>query len=165
MTTVANAFEHEFPALRSKLIFYFRHHACTDPRDLADETIVRAYGRLAGEARLTAKLSSYVFGVAHNVLREHWKAKREVELTEAHAALASDIHTLHSIEQSLLISAYLSLLPAGEQKLLRSYFWEDRSRVAKEFGLSSNSLRIRVCRILKRLREQIARAADNPPMK
>jgi DNA-directed RNA polymerase specialized sigma24 family protein len=154
--------ERDFHALRSKLIFYFRHNGCADPKDLADETITRAYGRLKGGTQLTTKLSSYVFGVAHNVLREHWKADREVELNETHARTGGDLHALNTIEQSVLICKYLGFLPAGDQKLLRSYFWDDRSRVAEEFGLTSNSLRIRVCRILKQLREHVAGPAENP---
>lgn len=153
---VSTIMEQEFPGIRSKLEFYFRHNGCFDPADLADETISRAYGRLSGGAKLTAKLSSYVFGIAKNVLREYWKSHRETGLQEAN--IPSSVETAHKrVEQSVLIDRCLHGLCARDQQLLRAYFGDDdRADVAAEAGLSPNGLRIRVCRILKKVREDLA---------
>lgn len=56
--------------IRQKLIRFFTRKDCSDPEDLADETILRALIALNREKEITCQLETFLFGIAKNVTHE-----------------------------------------------------------------------------------------------
>ena len=74
------AAEKKYSLLRSKLVFYFRHHGGADPDDLADEVFARVLRRISEGAEPYSGISPYCFGIAQNMLREERRRVKTEEL-------------------------------------------------------------------------------------
>jgi hypothetical protein len=63
----------KYEVLRAKLLRFFDYRGCAAGDQAADETFNRVARRLEGGETIRAEdASSYVLGVARNVLREYW---------------------------------------------------------------------------------------------
>lgn len=143
-------------SLRSRLIKYFSWHACDDPAELCDETIGRMMGNLDDD-RVIERPSSYVFGIARNVLREHQRSvlmdsriRRETDLLEREATIADFSPFAECCKQCF------ERLSDEKRMFLEKYYGEaggSRDKLASEMGLSLVALRIRVHRLRANLRE------------
>ncbi len=144
--------ERKYRVLRDKLVFYFRHNGCCEPEDLADEVFSRVLRRNAEEVDFYAGLSAYCYGIAEHILREHRRRPRPEELpAEIPEPGAAPILGLNRVEQRVLLQEYLQRLPENERLTILRYYLEDRASLAKELHLTENGLRIRVCRIKRKV--------------
>jgi DNA-directed RNA polymerase specialized sigma24 family protein len=147
--------EQKYRTLRSKLVFYFRHNGCSDPEELADETIQRAMNRLASGVEAYSGVSAYCFGVARFVLQEDRRLPRGQELPAELPNPHPAPRELNRSEQALLVKQSLQKLPASDRELFTKYYLDDREELARSENMTANALRIRVFRIRQRLQDSL----------
>src|SRR5262249_18993623 len=63
-----------------KLIRFFAAQFCTDPEDLASETITRACRAISTGCELTSQIETFLFGVAKNIALEDYKRRQKADL-------------------------------------------------------------------------------------
>lgn len=63
-----------------KLVRFFAAQSCTDPEDLASETITRACRAVSTGLELTSQFETFLFGVAKNIAMEDYKRRRKADL-------------------------------------------------------------------------------------
>lgn len=154
----------EYERLRRRLIRLFALNGMARADEAADEAFNRLARRLS-EGEQIRHIEAYLAGIARLlVLEERQRASREytamVRLAEPEAAEASDDE--HLLE---LLERCLQELPPQSRQLLARYYAHDggqrmreRDALARELGLSPNSLRNRVLRLRQKL-ERAFRAA------
>lgn len=137
--------------------------------DLVQQTFMACVeGR--GRFRQDSKFKTFLFGVAHNILRDHYRKNRK--RTEAFdfdretaADLAAGPSTLFGKrrEERLLLEA-LRRIPVTSQVVLELYYWEEMSasQTAAVLGLPEGTVRGRVRRAKDLLREEITKLARSP---
>jgi DNA-directed RNA polymerase specialized sigma24 family protein len=144
----------KYERVRLKLTKFFAWRECAEPETLADHSLDRV-ARLLAEGReiRSADPYSYFYGVAINVLREHWR--EEEARTEAIAQLPPQV-TERNPDEGLLqcLRACLEKLPPESRRLVMRYHEGERrpkidARVAlaKSLGIPLNALRVRVFRL------------------
>jgi RNA polymerase sigma factor (sigma-70 family) len=149
--------ERKYQALRGKLFFYFRHNGCADPEDLADEVFWRALRRNAEDVDFHSSVSAYCYGIAERIRREQYRRPRLEELpVEVPDPRRPSTLGLNRVEQHVLVQQCLQCLPENERQILLRFYVEDRAGLAEELQITQNALRIRVCRIKRKLEEYIA---------
>jgi len=133
---------------------------CATPDDLADEAIDRVARRLAeGERIESPEVMHYVYGVARNVLLEHWKSERRAATatavpTPARNPAEADVQRERSELELDCFAECLNRQPEPERRLLLRYYEHTghdkikaRSTIAQQLGIPINALRIRIHRI------------------
>ncbi|PRQ07793.1 ECF RNA polymerase sigma-E factor [Enhygromyxa salina] len=130
---------------------FFRNKVVQGSEDLVQKTLtacVEVHERFRGEA----SFRTYLFAIAHNVLRAHYRARRRessrLEFTEISAEdLAPGPSTMVRArrEQQLLLES-LRQIPLDYQVVLELYYWEELSgsAIAKIIGLRENTVRSRI---------------------
>ena len=112
---------------------------------------------------------SYVFGVAFNVLRNHYRdARRDADRIDPAVTSMFDLAPGASSviaardEQRLLLEA-LRHIPLEHQALLELYFWEPLTapEIATALGLPEGTVRTRIRRGKGLLREEMERLSEN----
>jgi DNA-directed RNA polymerase specialized sigma24 family protein len=147
--------EEQYPLLRRKLVFFFRHRAMANPEECADETVRRTLTRLR-EVELTAPLESFCFGIARMVLLEGYKTRSTEELTEHAAPGTTSLGNLNSTETGLLVKQALDTLGEADRDVfVRYHLGGDRKALCAELGVSEGALRVRIARIKARLFEWV----------
>lgn len=147
--------EEQYPLLRRKLVFFFRHRGMANPEECADETVRRTLTRLR-EVELTAPLESFCFGIARMVLLEGYKARSTEELTEHTAPSTTSLGNLSSTEATVLVNQALETLDVAERDVFKRYhLGGDRKDLCAELGVTEGALRVRIARIKARLLEWI----------
>lgn len=120
--------------------------------------------------RQDAKFKTYLFGVAHNLLCDHYRKSRKrpdsLDFTTSSAAdLAAGPSTLFGKrrEERLLLEA-LRRIPLDSQIVLELYYWEEMSasQTAAVLQLPEGTVRGRVRRAKQLLREQLGKLARSP---
>lgn len=145
----------EYEAIRRRLIQFFALRQCSNPEELADQTIERV-ARRASEiaASYHGEPGHYFYAVARNVLREN--SRRPQELTEdlPVSKVEKDDRLYECFDKCMLT------LTADTRELLQAYYEEGgraradaRRRLAAQLGLTVSALRIRVCIIRMTMRE------------
>ena len=154
----------KYAALRLKLLKYFEWNRAAWPEDLAHEVICRALARIhEGQPVYASNPQSYFFGVARNVLMEHWKRMPDpLPLSEAPETRMVSIEGAEQTERRLLLSECLQQLPPDDRDLIVRYYSEGSDCVRQHMGISSNALRIRIHRIKARLEQWAATGISNP---
>ena len=148
--------ERKYRVLRGKLVFYFRHNACADPEDLADEVFSRVLRRNTEDVDFYSGLNAYCFGIAEHILREHRRRPRPEELpAEIPEPGPASTLGLNRVEQHVLVQQCLQGLPENERQILLRYYVGDRASLARELRMTENALRIRVFRIRRKLEENM----------
>lgn len=151
----------QYELLRRRLVLFFRARGIPHPEEGADETLTVAAVRLVkGEA--VQNVTAYALGIARLVAFERHRAE-----ASAHAAAreASVIPAAEDDEQAeerqRAFNECLAQLPADQRDLILAYYSaptgehiERRKRLAAQYGIPANALRIRAHRI----RQQVARA-------
>jgi RNA polymerase sigma-70 factor (ECF subfamily) len=144
--------------LRRRLLKYFECRRCAVPDELADEVMDRVARRLAGGERIAGgEPAAYFYGVARNVLREHWRAlaARPPLAADPSPILERDDEGAAARERAVAcLLRCLDTLPAAQRALLTGYYeWSEGERIgrrrelAREGGMPLNALRIRVHRL------------------
>jgi RNA polymerase sigma factor (sigma-70 family) len=161
----------EYERIRGRLIRYFEWQKCSDPEQLADETINRVTRGLEdGKEIWTSNPLSFFYGVARNVAREQWRKQETVSLEQLGPKAP---HLQHQDENSELVKSQdeefgclekcARALPDTQRNLIINYYFGEKSlkihrrkELADEFGISMNALRIRAHRIREELEACVA---------
>jgi DNA-directed RNA polymerase specialized sigma24 family protein len=153
----AGAAATEYERLRRRLIRLFSFNGIERAEEAADESFNRLARRLT-EGEEIRNVESYLAGIARLiVLEERQRAQRE---REAMLHLAQTAEPAAGDEERMLqvLERCLLQLPRESRELLDRYYGSDggrrvreRDALARELGLSPNSLRNRVLRLRRRL--------------
>jgi RNA polymerase sigma factor (sigma-70 family) len=166
-----------YEQIRQGLITFFECRGSATPEDHADDTINRVARRLLeGQVIQADKSVSYFYGVARNVLREHWdsRARGPIPLEDQpSAALQSPDHHHQQEQESARLTKERRLeclercldgCAPKDRELVRQYYQGDsgakiekRRRMAESLGIQINALRIRALRIREKLEECVTR--------
>jgi DNA-directed RNA polymerase specialized sigma24 family protein len=147
----------------------YRH--CAHPYEHVDETIDRVARKLLemGTAIKDEDLMRFVYGVARNVVHESIKHVEPVPLPAnwdipAPAAPASDDQ---SSLQGDCLNRCLQRLPEFERCVLIKYYEREggqrirgRAALARELGITSNALALKVSRLKRRLADCTFQCVD-----
>jgi RNA polymerase sigma factor (sigma-70 family) len=162
----AALFERHYPAV----LRFFHNKAGEQAKDLIQRTFLRC---LEARDRIVAgsNFRAYLFGVARNVLLEHFRSvKRDGRLDELQTT-AHDLSPLptpttllsRKRELRILLSA-LRRIPIELQIALELFYWEHMSAVeiAAVCGLPEGTIRTRLRRARQLLEHEIAALAASP---
>ena len=141
--------------------------------DLIQKTFL---GCVEGRDRFQKQASfrTYLFAVAHNVLRAHFRERRRgaedpsVDLGERSSdeltPSPSSVLAVHQ-EQRLLLEA-LRRIPLDYQLVLELYYWEDMAapELAQVLGLPEGTVRSRLRRAKEALAEKMTTIASEPDL-
>jgi RNA polymerase sigma-70 factor (ECF subfamily) len=147
---------------------FFANKLDRDVDDLVQRTFTAC---VEGKERFRGQSSfrTYLFGVAHNVLRSHLrKRKREGDRFEIGLSSVFDMGLNPTVlvaqrkEQALTLQA-LRRIPLDHQIVLELYYWEDMTAadLAEVLELPEGTVRGRIRRAKKLLEEQLVALADD----
>lgn len=149
---------------------FFENKVRRGAEDLTQATFLRM---LEGLDRIRARSTfrSFVFGVAHNVLREHlrevYHGQRVDPAVDSMAGLAPGPSTVVGMRQEhQLMLEGLRHLSIDDQILLELYYWEELPtlEVAEILGLAESSIRRRLVDARHRLDIKMAAIAASPDL-
>ena len=166
------AFREHFP-----LVFRFisRRVGTAVAEDLAAETFATAYRRRASFDPGRGSLRSWLYGIATNLVRNHWRA--EQHLLQLDARLVPEIDLPDSadvVEQRVIaallaprLAAALEVLTRDQRDVLLLHVWADLSHeeIAAALGVAPGTVRSRLSRARVVLREQLGDLAADPWMR
>ena len=131
-----------------------------DAEDIRAETFLRVLQALrAGKLRKPGSLSSFIVGIALNVMREHRRrtansdgllaGEADVAGDESPEAAFVDRETAESVAETI------EQLRPREREFLRMYYYEElpKEQIARALGIKEERLRLIKSRALKRFRE------------
>ena len=136
-----------------------------DAEDVRGETFLRVIQALRQDKlRKPESLSSFIVGIALNVIREHNRAASRVQpLGEEDYSLA-DSHSLDAVfideDVNRSIEQAAQSLKQRERDFLRMYYYEERSKeeISRALGIKQDRLRLIKSRTLKKFSEVYKRA-------
>ncbi|MCX6593999.1 MAG: sigma-70 family RNA polymerase sigma factor [Acidobacteria bacterium] len=142
----------QYLALRKRLILFFRSRGFSDPEDLADEVVLRAFNKCRQPLELESGFAAYVFGIAKFVAMEKYKKPEPEPLPDLETPPpAPGPNAMLPPEMMIALKEHLERLTPAERSLLVGYVSEDRARLAESLGMSSNALRVKISRIRDKL--------------
>jgi len=157
----------EYEQIRRRLMKLFRWRGCLPFEEYTDQTIDRVARRIAegGEIRTTNPYALF-YGVAINVIREHWRrSERESQAlgglyrSRELSPNPEDVRArMEDERQSQMrgecLRQCLRTLPADAVSLIKRYYGEgdildknQRKQIAETLKISVNTLRVRAFRI------------------
>src|SRR5438105_15347433 len=141
-----------YEKIRWRLIAILASRGCSQAEELADETIDRVSRRVADiQATYVGDPAIYFLGVMNNVHHEYLKRPvlRLIEIADD----SDERERTH-----LCLDNCLEKLAPHSRQIIERYYAESkqakidlRKRIAREFGLSLNTLRLRALRIRAKL--------------
>lgn len=147
---------------------FFCNKLGPDIRDLVHQTFIAC---VEGRDRLRAGASfrSYLFAVAHNVLRMHLRSRYRAELVDLDEVTAYELAPgpstilTRSREEEILLHALRSI-PLEQQMLLELRYWEDlkSADIAEILGVPDNTVRSRLVRAHNSLKAAVERLSASP---
>jgi RNA polymerase sigma factor (sigma-70 family) len=157
----------KYEELRRKLMKFFKWRGCLRFEEYADRTMDLVARKLTEGAKLQATSPAALFyGVAHNLLREHWrKSASEPGRLDDHLELenpAGDPEKIREQAEALeeretrlaCLRQCLRQLPSESVYLIKQYYAEgdvldkeQRKQIAERLNLSATALRSRAFRI------------------
>lgn len=168
--------DHGFPSeglayieVRKRLVTYFDRKGCSDPDELADETLNRVQRRLEEEGSITAESpAKFCYAIAKFVFLEYLRSGRKKEISEEFSdhsptqtasavLLGGDEDTERETKLNCLENCLQDLEDDRKELVLRYYQGEQREkienrrRLAARSGLTMNALSIRAYRIREKL--------------
>jgi RNA polymerase sigma-70 factor (ECF subfamily) len=157
-----SAFQQHFPSI---YLFISRRVGTALAEDLAAETFATAYRRRASFDPERGSLRSWLYGIATNLVRNHWRA--EQHLLALDARLLPEIDTSDSSDAAdqrviaaLLaprLAAALGLLTRDQRDVLLLHAWAELSHeeIAAVLEIAPGTARSRLSRARASLREQL----------
>lgn len=157
----------EYEQVRRRLMKLFRWRGCLSFEECTDQTIDRVARRIAdgGEIRTTNPYSLF-YGVAINVIREHWRrSERESQAMDGVyrsrelSPNPEDLVARKDDERQMqmrgeCLRRCLRTLPEDAVSLIKKYYAEgdvldknQRKQIAEALKISVNTLRVRAFRI------------------
>jgi RNA polymerase sigma factor (sigma-70 family) len=137
--------------------------------DLIQQTVL---GLLEGkhEFRGEGSFRSFVFGVAYNVLRNHYRrARRDADrldfgVTSIFDLAAGPSQALAARHEQQLLLQGLRKIPVEHQVLLELYFWEPltAAEIATVLGVPEGTVRTRIRRAKQLLEAELGRLTADP---
>lgn len=157
------------PVLEARLRTQFRDRGSIE--DARNETFYRVFRLVDGErVRQPEQLGSFVRGVCDRVVHETRRKTRFTESLPEEGIEAPDrqpaIDTLLARRQMYgrLRRELARMREADRDLLIETHFEErDRQEMALERGLTASGLNVRLCRALKRLRQQVLEEVEVMP--
>jgi DNA-directed RNA polymerase specialized sigma24 family protein len=161
----------KYETIRWKLVKFFEWSCCLAAEDLADITLNRVARKLATEA--IQDVEAFAWGVAKNIRHEAQKKDLktislqtlpgEATVSDAGAAIAALHHKIQKQKELTCLHHCLQRLSAEDRMLFLAYrvdkghYMENRRNLAKQFGLTSGALRVRIIRIREKLEQCLDR--------
>lgn len=153
----------KYEQIHNGLRRYFRYRGCSDPDDLADETINRVAKKLSDlDLTQTQKKISIFYGFALNIYREYLNSNSNREIL-----LNPDLVPKKEISGEVngemgCLERCLSTLSDDERKLILTYYSKDkgakiilRKKMAEDIEITTNALHVRIYRIKENLKNCI----------
>jgi DNA-directed RNA polymerase specialized sigma24 family protein len=161
----------KYEDIRRHLIIILTCRGCTEAEDLADETINRVIRRSQQMAdTYRGEPAAYFITVAHNLFLEHVGKRRTQSELSPDLPQPPDPDPDEGREYDCLDRCMQELKPANRDLVLR-YYEEDkqakidhRKKLADEFGIAPNALRIRAHRVRIVLQECIDNCLTSAPV-
>ena len=145
--------------LLSDLTRSFEWHGSGDAENIASEAIYRGFKKVQAGADLTeAGFRGYVWGIAKNVARESARRERREQPVSQEEIAARVSHTREHAEADTRlmlarVKPLIDALPSNDRRVFLRYCTEDEHGAhAKELGITSAYLRVKVHRIREQLR-------------
>jgi len=142
-----------YEKIRWRVIAILASRGCRVPEDLADETLDRVARRIVDiQDTYVGDKALYFLGVMNNVHHEYLKrpAVSEVSLVNDDVEVKEKTHGC--------LEKCLDKLAPNSRQMIERYYAEDkrakidlRKRIAREFGISISTLRLRALRIREKL--------------
>lgn len=153
-----------YEELRTRLVRRFASRGLPAPEDLADESFDRVARRLC-EGERPRDLPRYILGAGRLVALEAARRARRMEPVEADAVVVPAEPAFDETQIETL-SACLAELPETTRMLLLRYEAGQRGEriaqrraLARELGIGSNALRIRIHRLREKLLARVGELA------
>jgi RNA polymerase sigma-70 factor (ECF subfamily) len=135
--------------------------------DLAAEVFATAYRRRSAYHPDRGSLRSWLYGIATNVIRRHWRAEQRLLELDARPESVADIADFSAgaeervIASTLMpkLAAALAKLNADQRDVLLLFAWAELSHeeIAAAMGISPGTARSRLSRARAALRGQLGR--------
>ena len=158
-------FERYFEALAR----FFRNKVNHGVEDLVQQTFL---GCVEGVTRLrsAASFRSFLFAIAHNILRSSIRARRggaepfDPEVMTARDLAPGQSSLLAQRQEQRLLLEGLRTVPLDAQVLLELFYWEDltSAEIAEITGAPHGTIRSRLRRARELLRERLGELAASP---
>ena len=139
---------------------YYKVSSQDEAFDLTETVLLKVWDNLKSyKPKAGSSFGSWVFRIAHNLLVDHYRLKKEtVELTEVHADQRDEASPLHKTEEVLrkgtLKQAMSKLKDIYREVLTLSYLNElSNSEVAELMNKSEGGLRVLKFRALQELKK------------
>lgn len=152
----------------ASIAFFFRNKVSAHAEDFVQQTFL---GLIEGQARIEASTNvrAYLFGIAHNILRKHFRKHSRSPGFEPGVTSAADLEPGPSTiaaqrrEQRVLLEA-LRRIPFDHQVALELYYWEElnAAEIAEIVGVSHSAMRSRLAKGRKLLEQQIHELERSP---
>lgn len=164
-----DGFRSLFQATYQPLVAYARRRV-SDPAE-ADDVVAEVYSvawRRRSELRPGADPRPWLYGIAANVVRNHWRSRaRHLRLVDR-IGQQPDSHAPPpdpSDSQAAELRSALTALSFDDQEVLRLAAWEGLSHaeIATVLGVTENAVGIRLHRARNRLRQQLAAEISPAP--
>jgi RNA polymerase sigma factor (sigma-70 family) len=173
----------KYENIRQSLMTFFECRGGASPEEQADDTMNRVARRLVeGKEIYVENPASYFYGIARNVLKEHWESSKPesvpLEDVPPSKALSDDPSRLHERqveryhkEQQLdCLEHCLQGLPSSNRDLISRYYQgetsikiQNRKSLAQTLGIPLNALRIRALRIREKLEDCVESCLKQAP--
>jgi RNA polymerase sigma factor (sigma-70 family) len=130
--------------------------------DLAADTFATAFRRRASYRPDRASLRSWLYGIAVNLLRNHWRAEQRLLERDAELARASSAASAAAEgELGPRLAAALARLSRPQREVLLLHAWADldHDEIATTLRIPEGTVRSRLSRARASLREQLANPA------
>jgi len=143
---------------------FFANKLSSDSDDLVQKTFEALVN---GRDRIQSSRSfrSYLFGIAHNILRAHLRtlAREQIDWTTTtlhDLGLTAELLVVEREEERLLLQG-LRRIPIESQTLLELYYWENLSvgELAQALETRPGTIKSRLHRARKQLKAALARLA------
>lgn len=151
-----------YETIRWRLVAILASRGCQIPEELADETIDRVARRVADIQHLyVGDKAIYFLGVMNNVHHEYLKRPAMLRPPTFNDDVMAKEATHGCLERCL------ERLAPHSRKMIERYYAENkrakialRKRIAEEFGISLNTLRLRALRIREKLQSCIEQCLE-----
>lgn len=155
-----------YEKLRRRLVVYFIKRQCAAAEDLSDQVLNAAMAHfLKQNALLLGQPLPYIFGIARNVYRQHLNKQISTDGDVDWQRLSfPDVseETSEKERRSVCLRNCLREMKDQERQLFLLYYLkknealdEYRIRLANQFGLTINALRLKMMRLRDQLRSCI----------
>lgn len=149
-------FNNYYPKIYAYYLSSIRHRE--QAQDLTGEVFFKVAASWQGYDPEKGAISTWIFTIARNLLRDYWRKKRHVEVELQEVAVHEDpAENLIEKENKLLLNQALATLPRKEQELIALKYQAGlkNHQIADLTGLSQSNVGVILHRTLKKLQKMI----------